>query len=122
MTDRLEVRIVAPNTAGGLSAVRALDLDGARRRLAPRGGYEVVHASPSLEVGVYVLVAPEPDHDQPDGDDELYIVLDGSGVLDVAGEAVDLSEGHAVFIPAGTEHRFTAYEQLRVLVIVERRA
>ena len=35
---------------------------GVRRRLeAGKGGYEVVHASPGLEVGVYVLVAPEPD-------------------------------------------------------------
>lgn len=32
---------------------------------AGSGGYEVVHASPGLEVGVYVLVAPEPDDQQP---------------------------------------------------------
>ena len=29
------------------------------------GGYEIVHSSPGLELGVYVLVAPEPDRQQP---------------------------------------------------------
>ena len=45
----------------------------------------------------------------------------GAGVLDVEGERVELREGHAVFVPAGAEHRFSAYEQLSVLVIFERR-
>ena len=53
---------------------------------AAGGGYEIVHESPGLELGVYVLVAPEPDQQQPHDDDEVYIVLEGSGVLDVAGE------------------------------------
>jgi hypothetical protein len=30
--------------------------------------------------------------------------------------------GHAVFVEAGAEHRFTAYEHLAVLVIFERKA
>ena len=67
-----------------------------------------------------MLVAPEPDRQQPHADDELYIVLEGRGVLDVEGAQLELSEGHAVFVPAGTEHRFIGYEQLSVLVIFER--
>ena len=64
----------------------AFDVDGVRRRLeAGNGGYEIVHVSPGLEVGVYVLVAPEPDHQQPHADDELYVVLDGQGLLNVEG-------------------------------------
>jgi hypothetical protein len=55
------------------------------RLLAAGGGYEVVHSSPGLEVGVYVLVAPEPDRQQPHADDEIYVVLEGSGVLEVSG-------------------------------------
>ena len=31
------------------------------RLVAATGGYEIVHESPGLELGVYVLVAPEPD-------------------------------------------------------------
>src|SRR6478609_10250665 len=83
------------------------------------GGYEIVHDSGGLEGGVYSLVAPEPDRQQPHEDDELYIVLEGRGVLEVEGVQVPVSEGTAVFVEAGAEHRFTAYEHLSVLVIFE---
>lgn len=100
-----------------------MDVAAVKRRLeAGNGGYEVVHSSPGLEVGVYVLVAPEPDRQQPHEDDELYVVLDGRGVLTVEGEAIPLGEGEAVFVPAGAEHQFTGYEGLSVLVVFARRA
>ena len=105
-----------------LPVAHAFDVAEAKRRLeAGNGGYEIVHASAGLEVGVYVLVAPEPDRQQPHSDDEIYVVLEGSGTLDVEGTLVDLREGHAVFVPAGADHRFTGYERLSVLVIFERR-
>ena len=85
------------------------------------GGYEIVHSSPGLEIGVYVLVAPEPDRQQPHEDDEVYVVLEGSGTLEVGHDRIDLSEDQAVFVPAGAEHRFVGYEQLAVLVVFERR-
>ena len=98
--------------------MNAIEVEAVRRRLsAGNGGYEVVHRSPGLEVGVYVLVAPEPDHQQPHEDDELYVVLEGSGVLTVEGEETALREGQAAFVPAGADHRFTGYEGLTVLVI-----
>jgi mannose-6-phosphate isomerase-like protein (cupin superfamily) len=99
----------------------AFDIEGVRRRLgAGTGGYEIVHTSPGLELGVYVLVAPEPDGQQPHADDEVYVVLEGSGVLDVEGELLHLSEGQAAFVPAGAEHHFVGYEHLVLLVIFER--
>ena len=91
------------------------------RLVAATGGYEIVHESPGLELGVYVLVAPEPDRQQPHEHDEVYIVLEGSGVLEVEGESVSVAEGSAVFVEAGADHRFTAYERLSVLVIFDRR-
>jgi mannose-6-phosphate isomerase-like protein (cupin superfamily) len=101
--------------------VPSLDLRSVQRRLAAgTGGYEIVHESPGLEVGVYVLVAPEPDRQQPHEDDELYVVLEGTGVLDAADEQIELDAGHSAFVPAGVEHRFTGYEQLSVLVIFAR--
>ena len=107
---------------GPLPPAHAFNVDGVRQRLvASGGGYEVVHASPQLELGVYVLVAPEPDRQQPHADDEVYLVLEGRGVLEVEGTRVELREGHAVFVPAGAEHRFSAYEQLSLLVMFERR-
>jgi mannose-6-phosphate isomerase-like protein (cupin superfamily) len=105
-----------------LPAAHPFDVDAARRRLqAESGGYEIVHESPGLEVGVYVLVAPEPDRQQPHEDDELYVVLEGRGTLDVEGRQLELREGHAVFVPAGAEHRFSGYEHLSLLVVFERR-
>ena len=112
-----------PRVARTLAAAHAFDIDEVKERLrAGSGGYEVVHESPGIEVGVYVLVAPEPDRQQPHVDDELYIVLEGTGTLDVEGTEVQLREGHAVFVPAGADHRFSGYEQLSVLVIFERAA
>lgn len=99
------------------------DVEAAKRRLAETGGgYEVVHTSPGLEVGVYVLVTPEADRQQPHDDDEVYVVLEGRGTLEVEGVETPLEEGHGIFVPAGADHRFTGYEQLAVLVIFTRPA
>jgi mannose-6-phosphate isomerase-like protein (cupin superfamily) len=98
--------------------VHGFDVQAVKERLqAANGGYEIVHESPGLEVGVYVLVAPEPDRQQPHEDDELYVVLEGRGVLEVEGETTSVQEGSAVFVEAGADHRFTGYEGLSVLVI-----
>jgi mannose-6-phosphate isomerase-like protein (cupin superfamily) len=91
-----------------------------RRLVAANGGYEIVHRSPGLELGVYVLVAPEPDRQQPHEDDEVYVVLEGRGTLEVEGESFPVHEGQALYVPAHAEHRFTAYESLSLLVIFTR--
>ena len=99
------------------------EVESVRRRLEEgNGGYEIVHASPGLEVGVYVLVAPEPDRQQPHEDDEVYVGLEGHGVLEVGGESVAIGPGEAIFVEAGVDHRFTAYESLSVLVVFTRPA
>jgi mannose-6-phosphate isomerase-like protein (cupin superfamily) len=101
--------------------VHGFEFESVRRRLAEgNGGYEIVHASPGLEIGVYVLVAPEPDRQQPHADDEVYVGLEGTGVLEVEGESVPIRPGQAIFVEAGADHRFTAYESLSVLVVFTR--
>ena len=119
---------VVPLGHGAFADPRALlrgvpfDVEGAKQRLeANGGGYEIIHTSPGLEIGVYVLWAPEPDHQQPHADDEAYIVLEGWGTLDVEGTSIPLEPGRAVFVPAGARHQFVGYEQLSVLVIFARR-
>ena len=98
-----------------------VEIQQAKERLAAAGGgYEIVHESPGLELGVYVLVAPEPDRQQPHEDDEVYVVLEGRGTLDIEGARVDLREGQAAFVQAGAQHQFVGYEQLAVLVIFEK--
>lgn len=96
----------------------AIEVREVQRRLAAGdGGYEIVHHSPGLEIGVYALVAPLPDTQTPHDRDEVYVVLDGRGTLQVEGEELDLTEGQAAFVPAGADHRFVGYEGLTVLVI-----
>jgi mannose-6-phosphate isomerase-like protein (cupin superfamily) len=89
----------------------------AARLSAEGGGYEVVHDSPGLEIGVYVLVAPEPDRQTPHAFDEVYVVLDGEGDIEVEGERRRVTKGEAVFVAAGAEHRFSGYETITLLVI-----
>jgi mannose-6-phosphate isomerase-like protein (cupin superfamily) len=94
----------------------------ALRALAERlgaGGYEIFFESPTLELGVYVLVAPEPDLQEPHDRDELYVVLEGRGTLTVAGEGAELGPGDAAFVAAGTDHRFSAYERLALFVLFD---
>ena len=105
-----------------MGSTHPFDIEAVKSRLAAgNGGYEIVHDSVGLEIGVYVLVAPEPDRQQPHDDDEVYVVLEGSGALEIEGVPIELREGHAIFVPAGAEHRFVGYEHLAVLVIFERR-
>ncbi len=101
--------------------MHSFEIETVRQRLeAASGGYEVIHSSPGLEIGVYVAVAPEPDRQQPHEDDEIYVPLEGTGVLEVEGEKVPVRLGEALFVEAGAEHRFTAYESLSLLVVFTR--
>jgi mannose-6-phosphate isomerase-like protein (cupin superfamily) len=92
----------------------------AARLKAENGRYEVFHASPGLDLGVYVLVAPEPDRQRPHEWDEVYVVLHGQATLTVEGEAIRLVEGGAAYVKAGAEHRFTDYESVSLLVVFDK--
>ena len=91
------------------------------RLAAGSGGYEIVHRSPRLELGVYVLVAPQADTQQPHEDDEIYVVLEGRGTLEVEARSFPVAEGDALFVEAGADHHFSGYEALSVLVIFTRK-
>jgi mannose-6-phosphate isomerase-like protein (cupin superfamily) len=106
---------------GGGHVAHSFAIGEVQRRLAAgSGGYEIVHRSPGLELGVYVLVAPEPDTQQPHEDDEVYVVLEGRGTLETGGQVFHVATGDALFVEAGEEHRFTGYESLSLLVIFTR--
>lgn len=81
------------------------------------GGFDVVHTSPGLEVGVHVLVAPEEHKQVQNVLDEIYVVLDGDGEIEINGERRPIRRGDGVFVPAGAEHRVHAYEELTLLVV-----
>jgi mannose-6-phosphate isomerase-like protein (cupin superfamily) len=117
--DLREARIEKPVPA--IPTSDSFDINGTAERLAAgNGGYEVVLSTPGLELGVYVLVAPEPDRQQPHEWDEVYFVLGGRGTLTVEGEEIPVEAGRAVFVKAGAEHRFTGYEALSLLVVFDK--
>jgi len=108
---------VSPS-ARRIRAVQGFDAAAAASRLRDAGGgYEVVHESPGLEIGVYVLGAPEPDRQSPHAFDEIYVVLDGEGDIEVDGEKRRVTKDEAVFVPAHADHRFSGYETLSLLVV-----
>ena len=84
---------------------------------ASGASYEEHLRRPDLSIGTYCLRAGTVDTQDPHEEDEVYVVLEGSGVLEVEGTATPLDEGMALFVPAHAEHRFTAYEHLSLLVV-----
>lgn len=92
-------------------------LETAARLGAAGGGYEVVHESPGLELGVYVLIHPQPDTQAPHRYDEVYVVLEGRGEIEIEGEQKAVGPGDQVFVRAEAEHRFCNYERLVLYVI-----
>jgi len=92
-----------------------------RTRLeAQAGGWQVVHESPNLEVGVLVRIAPTPDPPVRHTADEVYLVLAGEATLEAEGERRRLSPGDAAFVAAGKKHHFVDYDRISVLVVFTR--
>ena len=51
------------------------------------------------------------DTQTPHGQDELYIVVSGSGTFRRGGIIVAFAPGDALFVPAGVEHRFENFSE-----------
>jgi mannose-6-phosphate isomerase-like protein (cupin superfamily) len=99
-------------------ALGPLDVEALKDRLlSAGGGSEAVQHWPGLRLRVYALVAPEPDRQQPHEEDEVYLVLEGGGVLVVEGERMPLRAGQAAYVPARVEHHFEEYDRIALLVI-----
>jgi mannose-6-phosphate isomerase-like protein (cupin superfamily) len=47
--------------------------------------------------------------------EEFYLILEGSGQMEIDGEIRDIKPGDAILIPAGAWHTITAAEALRFL-------
>lgn len=72
----------------------------------------------SMSAGLYVLPAGGVDRQKPHAEDELYYVVSGRGVINVAGEDRAVQAGSIVFVAAGVEHYFHFIdEDLTILVL-----
>ena len=92
-----------------------------RSRLeAQDGGWEVLHESPNVEVGVLVRIAPTPDPPVRHTADEVYVVLAGEATLVSEGDHRRLKPGDAAFVAVGKEHHFVDYQRISVLVVFAR--
>ena len=80
-------------------------------------GYIDFLASEKLSVGLSVWPAGSIDRQQPHREDEVYYIIGGRGLIEVAGEDRPVKEGSLVFVAAGVPHHFHQIEEdLRVLV------
>ena len=94
------------------------DVDETQRALVERGGgYEVVHSSPGSRSASTCSSLPSPTGSSRTTRTRCTSCSTAAASLEVEGTATALTEGMAIFVPAGAEHRFTAYEQLALLVV-----
>ena len=81
-------------------------------------GYREFLAVPALSLGIFVAAPGDVDRQEPHDRDEVYVVVDGEAVLDVAGQLHQLAAGSVAYVPAGVAHHFLqVHEDLRVLVL-----
>jgi mannose-6-phosphate isomerase-like protein (cupin superfamily) len=100
-------------------ASHAFEVEQVRRRLeAGKAGTRSCTPLPASRWGSTSSSRPSPTGSNRT--QTLYAVLGGRGVLKIEGEAIPVEEGQAIFVPAGADHQFTAYEGLSVLVIFAR--
>jgi len=86
--------------------------------LRPRERYLEFLRVPALSAGLYVLGAGDTDPQRPHGEDEIYYVTSGRGMIRVGTEDRPVEPGTIVYVPPRVEHRFHSIEEeLRVLVV-----
>lgn len=73
---------------------------------------------PALSLGLFAVGQGHVDTQTPHRQDEVYVVLDGAAVLEVAGERTPVSAGSVAYVPALVPHRFVDVTvDLRVVVV-----
>jgi mannose-6-phosphate isomerase-like protein (cupin superfamily) len=74
------------------------------------GGYFRTLLSPALggTLAVYLLTVTRSEPHVHATEDQVYIVRDGRGLLEVDGHRREVRPGHLVFIPRGHRHCLTA--------------
>jgi mannose-6-phosphate isomerase-like protein (cupin superfamily) len=88
-----------------------------QQRQAQGGPWLEFLREPSLSLGIYALAAGSIDRQEPHTEDEVYYVLEGVAMINVAGEDRPVQAGSVIFVGANVPHHFHTIEQaLSVLV------
>ncbi len=72
----------------------------------------------TMSLGTYCVAAGGVDDQQPHREDEVYVVMSGSGHFEAGERRVLVEAGSVLFVPAGEVHRFVdVTSDLTVLVV-----
>jgi len=86
-------------------------------RLEKEGGYFLDFLKVrDLEAGIIVLHPGEKDTQAPHSADELYYVIEGSGIIELGKNKRLVKKGSIIFVPAKVHHRF--YDNKEDLVVL----
>ncbi len=72
----------------------------------------------SMSCGMYILPGGGVDDQTPHREDEIYVIVRGSGQILIDDTSHPVEPGSVIFVPANVEHRFHSYEEdLEILVV-----
>ncbi len=72
---------------------------------------------PSLSCGLYRLSKGSDDMQSPHDDDEVYYILEGQAMMEIAGERKSVGPGSVVFVGATESHSFFEIEEDMLLLV-----
>jgi mannose-6-phosphate isomerase-like protein (cupin superfamily) len=102
-----------------LPAMDVFSLADARAtRLASQTSYLELLRVDSLSVGLYELPAGGVDPQSPHDEDEIYVVLAGRAVVQIAGDDRAVGPGDTIFVARHVEHRFHSISEDLSLAVV----
>jgi|SRR5262245_48210377 len=97
--------------------VKKVTLDAARTAPIPQGRRAAQLFSHG-SMGLWFYAPRGSDLQTPHDQDEVYVVVNGTGVFVCAGERISFGPGDALFVPAKVEHRFEEFsDDLEVWVV-----
>jgi mannose-6-phosphate isomerase-like protein (cupin superfamily) len=70
-----------------------------------------VFSSCGLEVGILYLFEHQEDVQTPHQVDEVYLVVEGSGYIEINERRHRISKGSLIFVPSNARHRFIRHQQ-----------
>jgi len=90
----------------------------AQRRGTANRRYTPFLNDQAITAGIYYLAPGSVDTQSPHGEDEVYVVLSGSGTMQSGAQSLAAVSGKVLYVRAGVPHMFTNItEELELLVI-----